>query len=108
MYITYIKTVMRSLSSAQARNSFADTLNYVAYASEHIAIQRQGKDPVYMIPDKDYKLFLNLLQQAEDNLDLLEAEQRMADPEQARISFDEFFSELVGNINNSKGKIANI
>ncbi|WP_227498550.1 type II toxin-antitoxin system Phd/YefM family antitoxin [Synechococcus sp. PCC 7336] len=85
---------MRSLSSGEARNSFADTLNHVAYASEHVAIQRLGKEPVYMIPAKDYELFLKLLQQAEDDLDLQGAEKRMADSKQERVDFDDFFAEL--------------
>lgn len=46
-----------------------------------------------MIPAKDYELFQKLLQQAEDQLDLQEAEQRMADSKQERLSFDEFFTE---------------
>ena len=95
MYIIY---AMRSLSSGEARNHFADTLNHVAYGLEHIAIERSGKEPVYMIPAKDYELFQKLLQQAEDQLDLQEAEQRMADSKQERLSFDEFFmeSEVLG------------
>ena len=94
MYITYRTSMMRSLSSGEARNSFADTLNHVAYGTEHVAIQRLGKDPVYMIPAKDYELFLKLRQDAEDDLDLAEAEKRMADSKQERISFDTFFAEL--------------
>jgi PHD/YefM family antitoxin component YafN of YafNO toxin-antitoxin module len=94
MYVVYDEFVMRSLSSGEARSSFADTLNHVAYGSEHVAIQRSGKDPVYMIPAKDYELFLNLLQQVEDSLDLREAEERMADSTQERVGFDEFFAEL--------------
>ena len=85
---------MRSLSSGEVRNSFADTLNHVAYGSEHVAIRRLGKDPVYMIPAKDYELFLGLLQQAEDALDLHTVEERMADSKQERIGFDEFFAGL--------------
>lgn len=85
---------MRSLSSGEARNHFADTLNQVAYGSEHIAIERPGKDPVYLIPAKDYELFLKLLEQAEDKVDLQEVERRMADSKQERVSFDEFFAGL--------------
>jgi PHD/YefM family antitoxin component YafN of YafNO toxin-antitoxin module len=90
----YRKLVMRYLSAGEARSSFADTLNQVAYASERVAIQRPGKEPVYMISAKDYELFLNLLQQAEDNLDLQVSEERMADPDQERVSFEAFFSDL--------------
>lgn len=83
--------VVRSLSSGEARKHFADTLNRVAYGSEHIAIERSGKEPVYMIPAKDYELFQKLLQQAEDRIDLQEAEKRMADSKES-LSLDEFFS----------------
>lgn len=85
---------MRSLSPEEARNRFADTLNHVGDGLKHILINRDGKDPVYMIPAKDYELFLKLLQQAEDNLDLEEAEERMINSEQNRVGFDEFFAEL--------------
>jgi PHD/YefM family antitoxin component YafN of YafNO toxin-antitoxin module len=85
---------MRSLSSEEVKDRFADTLNHVAGTSEHIVISRLNKEPVYMIPARDYELFLKLLQQAEDNLDLQEAEERMTDSEQERVSFDEFFAEL--------------
>ena len=85
---------MKSLSSGQARKNFADTLNRVSYGSEHIAIERSGKEPVYMIPAKDYELFQHLLQQAEDKIDLQEAESRMNDPEQKKIEFDDFFADL--------------
>ena len=85
---------MRSLSSGEARSNFSDTLNHVAYGSEHVAIQRSGKEPVYMIPSKDYELFLKLLQQAEDDLDLQEAEARMVDSQQERVSFENFFMDL--------------
>ena len=98
MYIEYIQSKlyldMKSLSSGQARQNFADTLNRVAYGSEHVEIKRSGKEPVYMIPAKDYELFQQLLQQAEDILDLQEAESRMNDPEQKKIEFDEFFADL--------------
>ena len=44
--------------------------------------------------EKDYELFLKLLQQVEDNLDLEEAEERMINSEQEQVGFDEFFAEL--------------
>ncbi len=48
---------MKFLSSAEARRNFADTLNRVAYGSEHIAIKRSGNESVYMISARDYELF---------------------------------------------------
>ena len=85
---------MKILSSGEARKNFADTLNRVAYGSEHIVIKRSGKEAVYMIPAKDYELFQQLLQQAEDKIDLESAESRMNDPQQKTIGFDEFFDDL--------------
>ena len=85
---------MRSLSSGEVRNSFSDTLNQVADGLEHIAIHLPDTEPVYMIPSRDYKLFLELLAKAEDKLDLQEAEDRMMTPQQKRLDFDEFFAEL--------------
>ncbi len=85
---------MKSLSSGQARKNFADTLNRVTYGSEQIEIKRSGKEPVYMISAEDYQLFQQLLQQAEDKIDLQEAESRINDPQQERIDFDEFFTDL--------------
>jgi prevent-host-death family protein len=85
---------MKILSSADARKNFADTLNQVAYGSEHIVIKGSGKELVYMISARDYELFQQLLQQAEDKIDLEMAESRMNDPQQDTISFDEFFADL--------------
>lgn len=57
------------------------------------AVERSGKELVYMIPAKDYELFQKLLQEAEDQLDLQEAEQRMDDLKQERSGFEKFFQE---------------
>lgn len=83
---------MKSLSSAEARNNFADTLNRVAYGSEQIAIKRSGKELAYLISAKDYELFQQLLKQAEDRSDIEIVEARMNDPQQETVSFDEFFA----------------
>lgn len=85
---------MKFLSSAEARKNFADTLNRVAYGSEHIAIKRSGNEYVYMISAQDYELFQQLLQKVEDREDLDVAESRMNDPQQETVGFDEFFRDL--------------
>jgi PHD/YefM family antitoxin component YafN of YafNO toxin-antitoxin module len=54
---------MRSLSLQEAENHLIDTLNYVDLDNEHIAIERSGQKPVYLISAQDYQLFLKLLQQ---------------------------------------------
>lgn len=86
--------IMKFLSSAEARKNFADTLNRVAYGSEHIAIRRSGNEFVYMISATDYELFQQLLRQAEDKTDLKMAESRMNDPQQETVGLNEFFAEL--------------
>ncbi len=85
---------MKSLSSGEAYQNFADTLNRVSYGNEHIEIKRSGKESVYIVSAKDYDLFQQLLQQAEDKIDIEEAESRMNDSEQQTIEFDEFFTDF--------------
>ncbi len=85
---------MKSLSSIQIGENFADSLDRFDYNSEHIEIKRSGKESVYVISAKDYELFQQLLQQAEDKLDYQEAETRMNEPAQKKIAFDEFFADL--------------
>ncbi len=85
---------MWSLSSQEAKTNFTDTLNHVACDLEHIKIQQPGQEPVYMIPAKDYQLFIKLLEQAEDKIDVEEADKRINDNEQERLPFEKFFSDL--------------
>ncbi len=85
---------MDCLSSREARSKFSDTLNRVAYGHEHIAIQRSGKESVYLIPSEDYELLQRLIEAQEDRIDIEAADSRMANPNQERVPFGEFFSEL--------------
>ena len=85
---------MWSLSSQEAKTNFTDTLNHVACDLEHIKIQQPGQEPVYMIPAKDYQLFIKLLEQAEDKIDVEEADKRINDNEQERLPFEKFFNDL--------------
>lgn len=85
---------MERLSSREARSNFSDTLNRVAYGHEHLAIQRPGKESVYLIPSEDYQLLQQLIEAEEDRVDIAAADLRMADPNQERVPFEEFFSEL--------------
>ncbi|GEM_PF-1181910 len=78
----------------EIKDDWADALDKVAIGLEHLEIQRSGKEPVYMISARDYKLFLQLLEEAEERHDLEEAEMRMATTEGDAIGFDEFFADL--------------
>ncbi len=82
---------MWSLSS---KNNFTNTLNHVACDLEHIKIEQPGQEAVYMIPAKDYELFIKLLEHLEDKIDIEEADKRMNDHEQERLTFEQFFNEL--------------
>lgn len=85
---------MWSLSSQEAENNFSDTLNHVTGDLEHIKIKQPGQEPVYMIPAKDYELFIKLLEEAEERIDIEEADKRINNNEQERLTFEQFFNEL--------------
>ena len=85
---------MLSLSSQEVENNFTDTLNHVACDLEHIKIKQPGQEPVYIIPAKDYELFIKLLEEAEDRIDIEEADKRINEDGQERLTFEEFLNEL--------------
>ncbi len=85
---------MWSLSSQEAENNFTDALNHVTCDLEHIKIQQPGQEPVYIIPAKDYELFIKLLEEAEDKIDIEEADKRINENGQKRLTFEEFLNEL--------------
>ena len=85
---------MWSLSSQEAENNFTDTLNHVTADLEYIKIKQPGQEPVYMIPAKDYELFIKLLEEAEERIDIKEADKRINNNEQERLTFEQFFNEL--------------
>ena len=85
---------MKALSSGEARKNFANTLNQVAYDSQHIAIKRQGKETVYMISATDYEHFQQLLQQEHDQKNTRHVEQSINHPEQKMLELEDFFADL--------------
>lgn len=85
---------MKALSSGEARKNFANTLNQVAYDSQHIAIKRQGKETVYMISATDYEHFQQLLQQEQDKKKIRHIEHPISHPEQKLLELEDFFADL--------------
>lgn len=85
---------MKALSSAEARRNFARTLNQVADRAQHIAIERQGKETVYMISATDYELFQQLLQQEEEQNNLQQIEQQLELSEPKLLELEDFFADL--------------
>ena len=57
---------MTRIAASKVRESFADTLNRVAYRRERVVLRRRGKDLAAVVPIEDF-LFLEEL---EDRLDL--------------------------------------
>jgi prevent-host-death family protein len=66
---------MTKLATSQARDTFSDTLNRVAYRGERIVLRRRGKDLAAIVPIEDLKL----IQKVEDEIDLREAKKALAD-----------------------------
>lgn len=68
---------MNRLAAAEARQEFATLINRVAFGHERIVLHRHGKDLVALITMKD----LAFLEELEDRLDLLEAQEIVAEAE---------------------------
>ena len=84
---------MKALSSREARRNFAHTLNQVADDAQHIAIERQGKETVYMISATDYELFQQLLHQEKEQ-DLGQFEPQTGNCEPKMLELKDFFADL--------------
>jgi prevent-host-death family protein len=64
---------MTRLPVAAARKDFADLVNRVAYGGERLVIVRRGKDVAAVVPVEDLQLLEELIEAAEDKVDLREA-----------------------------------
>lgn len=71
---------MIRLSTSEARKQFADALNRVAYGSDRIVLERNGKDVAALISIED----LELLQLLEDRIDVEAAREALAEGETVR------------------------
>ena len=60
---------MTKLAASKVRDSFADTINRVAYRGERIVLRRRGKDLVAIVPMED----LALIERMEDEIDVRRA-----------------------------------
>jgi prevent-host-death family protein len=59
----------RHLSAAKVRSDFAEVVNQVAYGKDRVAVTRNGKEIVALVPIED----LELLRSLEDKVDLNDA-----------------------------------
>ncbi len=72
---------MIRLNVAELRQSLAEMLNRAEYQGERIIIHRRGKDAAAIISLEDLKLFEQLIEGAEDRLDVEAARAAMAESE---------------------------
>ena len=75
----------RYITASDARDEFSEVLNRVSYGHERVVVQRRGKDLAAMVPMEDLRLLERLVEDAEDRIDVAEAERILADPTEERI-----------------------
>jgi antitoxin Phd len=71
---------MTRLTAREIRRNLSDALNRVAYKGERIVLERRGKDVAALVSMEDLALFDRLVHEAEDRLDLEEAERALREP----------------------------
>ncbi len=85
---------MRSITASEAREEFAEIINYVAYGGERIVIRRREKELAAVIPMEDLRLLERLIEQEEDRLDAEEARKVLADPNDETVPWEEARKEI--------------
>ena len=68
------------IDSTNIRNGFSDTLNRVAFGNERVVVRRHGKEAAALVPMDDLALLEKAIEDAEDRLDVAEAERILSDP----------------------------
>jgi prevent-host-death family protein len=66
---------MTRLTTSKARGAFSRTLSRVEKRGDRIVLHRRGKDIAALVPVEDLKL----LEEIEDQLDIAEADQSLAE-----------------------------
>jgi prevent-host-death family protein len=76
---------MNPLTTAEARERFAEVINRAAFGHERVVLTRHGKALVAVVPIED----IELLEALEDQLDLEEARSSLQDAEEhGTVSWD--------------------
>ncbi|KJV81263.1 prevent-host-death family protein [Rickettsia hoogstraalii str. RCCE3] len=83
---------MSSITTASAREHFAEIINRSSYGKERIVLSRRGKDLAAIIPMEDLKL----IEMIENKLDLQEAKEAIKEAKlKGTISLEEFKKEIL-------------
>lgn len=80
---------MTKISTADARNDFADVINRASFGKERFVLTRRGKKLVAIVPVED----LELLEELEDRMDVAAARAALAESEE-RVSYHDLRREL--------------
>ena len=80
---------MTNISTAEARNDFADVINRASFGKERFVLTRRGKKLVAIIPIED----LELLEELEDQMDVAAAKAALAESDE-RVSYQDVRREL--------------
>jgi len=84
------------IDSSEARNGFTDVVNRVSYGHERLVVRRRGRDLAAVISMDDLELLERAIEEAEDRIDVAEAERILADPTEERIPRRRSSSEASG------------
>jgi len=80
---------MTKISTAEARNEFADVINRASFGKERFVLTRRGKELVAIVPVED----LALLEELEDQMDIEAAKAALAESDE-RVSYRDLRREL--------------
>jgi prevent-host-death family protein len=81
--------IMTKISTAEARNDFADVINRASFGKERFVLTRRGKKLVAIVPVED----LDLLEDLEDQMDVAAAKAALAESDE-RVSYQDLRREL--------------
>ena len=80
---------MTTISTAEARNGFADVISRASFGKERFVLTRRGKKLVAIVPVEDLELLVNL----EDQMDVAAAKAALAESDE-RVSYQDLRREL--------------
>jgi prevent-host-death family protein len=81
--------IMTKISTAEARNEFAEVINRASFGKERFVLTRRGKELVAIVPVED----LALLEELEDQMDIEAAKAALAESDE-RVSYRDLRREL--------------
>jgi prevent-host-death family protein len=69
------------IGASEARGSFPEIVNRVAYGGERVVVERRGKKLAAVVSMEDLRLLERVVEEEEDRIDLEESRKSLADEE---------------------------